>query len=356
MILIVVCYTVLSRAQSFLFKNVKTMMYRKERNGRRNNIFYSIAIDSYRSIDPSLVESTSSSIATTFYFAAMSSHTSLSLFDILPWCINSPSVITICDTLESDGRFIAYHLARQALQEVAHHPVLWLHGGPLSEKLVVRSLKKLGSKGSNSDVSFCTVRCLAVELSTQFASGGDDEDHQGKETPTASGVLEDFIKGVYRQACDWRTAQDQISVPWIILDDVSTLAALVGEALVYSLVVSLSAVISGGCGLLIRCSGDGMMIARNEPQQDDQTIYFGAGGRQLVMNDSCWETALVELADYIIDVVPLAGGSTRDAHGRLLLTSMAATSTPSDNNIMTKTGIYNYCIHDTHVQAIRIRK
>ncbi len=72
------------------------------------------------------------------------------------------------------------------------------------------------------------------------------------------------------------------------------------------------------------------------------------------------------MADGIVDVLPLASGYTREAHGKLLFTACPGgrgwgddsskqgggrTSTLSDGSTL----VFNYCLTDSKVQAIQIR-
>jgi hypothetical protein len=80
-----------------------------------------------------------------------------------------------------------------------------------------------------------TIRSLAKDISKKIETEGDNLDMQL------------FTKQVYREAKQWLQEQsksessDNETMPWIILDDVSALGALVGERLAYGLVLSLNA-------------------------------------------------------------------------------------------------------------------
>ena len=83
--------------------------------------------------------------------------------------------------------------------------------------------------------------------------------------------------------------------------------------------------------------------------------WVGAGGS--VQNDDNeekipWERSLVQVADGIVDVVPLASGYTREAHGRLLFSEVPAGRGWGGRPTAC---IFKYCIADTKVLAIRIR-
>jgi hypothetical protein len=71
---------------------------------------------------------------------------------------------------------------------------------------------------------------------------------------------------------------------------------------------------------------------------------------------------LVELADGVIDVVPLASGFAKDVHGRLIFTSKWGAGLgwkKNDNSSTAKnnfsTTLVNFCCSDAGVRAIRLR-
>ena len=66
-------------------------------------------------------------------------------------------------------------------------------------------------------------------------------------------------------------------------------------------------------------------------------------------DDECpWERQLVEMADTVVDVVPLASGYSREVHGRLIFTSKAVSATIKQQES------YNYCLTDNQALVIRV--
>ena len=95
---------------------------------------------------------------------------------------------------------------------------------------------------------------------------------------------------------------------------------------------------------------------------------------------SVWERALIEMADGIVDVLPLTSGFARDVHGRLIFTERLGSkgwkcsntngkvtnAETGNREIQTRsinpiskshfsTTTVNYCCDDSGVRAIRLR-
>jgi hypothetical protein len=342
------------------------------------------------------------------------------LTDVVPWSVRSPRTILVGDSVESDGRFVLCTLATQVLAVTTTAAaaaadeskgkgsnskpgrVLWLSTGPWTERLIANALKKMGcdaattylrtleqqSKsqsqsqsiaagpgGNNSDSSPLTIRSLAKDISQKIETEGDNLD------------IELFTKQVYRDAKQWLQKQskasessDEETVPWIILDDVSALGALVGERLAYGLVLSLNALAThtdtnSSFGLMLRCSQDldqelskdstvmGASVEKQSIYRQPDWVGAGGQGRRYTNEEVAWERSLFEMVDGIVDVLPLASGYTREAHGKLLFTACPGgrgwgddskggrTSTLSDGSTL----VFNYCLTDSKVQAIQIR-
>ena len=334
-----------------------------------------------------------------------------SITEVVPWSIYSPRTIVVGDSIPSDGRFVLYALASQVLAAAAGR-VAWLSlGGPWTERLVARAMKKMGCEAANSylhaleknsgqdgsdDVLPPTtlplrIRCIANENARRI----DEHDNKEEDNNAYTINMEEFVKKLYLDVKDWvgevssGATATRSSPCWIILDDVSTLSELVGARITYALIQSLSALSTRteAFGLLIRCSFD--------MEQDDflkstenavTPSWVGAGGqggaslfpRELSKCCCCWESSLVELADGMIDVVPLASGYTREAHGRLIFSECPGGSgwvaNANDNDdddddrssnktrrLFSNNGntadpvVVNYCLNDSTVSVIRIR-
>jgi hypothetical protein len=273
-------------------------------------------------------------------------HTPLS--QVFSWQENE--TVLIADSVESDGRFVLCTLSSQVLSRRSN--ILWLCSTAITDQLILGALKKIGCDKMATMSAYLpenghptpemlprlTIRSIPTLLDHAL---GHVEDEAFNE--------EIFVKDLYQKIKVWRLLQDksdQHSESWVILDDVSALATLVGERLTYGLVLSLQALkVKHPFGLAIRCSNDsdieaaGLMVVRSSD-------WFGAGG-EAAHNDRStipWERTLTELADTVVDVLPLASGYTREAHGRLIFTGRSTETT----------AVFNYCLTDNQVLAIRI--
>lgn len=299
------------------------------------------------------------------------------LTQVVPWSVqSSPRTIVIGDSIESDGRFLLHTLASQVLEKKAGR-VLWLSSGPVTTKLIANALKKIGcdaasrysssSNTTDTEASPLSIRCLTAEIGKKV-----EEDVENLN-------MELFIKQIYREVKEWLHLQQSSSsaldkpVPWIILDDVSALGALVGERLAYGLIISINALATHSqtpFGFALRCSHDLQELQDSLPGAANHGVekpvaaplWVGAGGQSRRHVETVpWEASLVEIADGLVDVLPLASGYTREAHGRLLFTAASAgrgwggegdKRTAKDEVTL----VFNYCLTDSKVQAIQIRK
>merc|ERR1719330_1970662 len=90
---------------------------------------------------------------------------SVPLADVLPWSdtpLTDRKTIMICDSTETDGRFLLHTLASQFIKSHPtsekthtdgttaiptsneHNKVIWVSCGPLTEQLILSGLKKIG--------------------------------------------------------------------------------------------------------------------------------------------------------------------------------------------------------------------
>lgn len=262
----------------------------------------------------------------------MAAHNSsaIPLADVFPWSTSDPSTVLIYDTIETDGRFLVHELVRRTSCRI-----LWLAGGATTSKLIAQGLKRYGSDdGSHylpgnrslSQPSRLTIRSLFEELAT---------------TDLGSFDRDNYVQNLYREIRDWCQSAGSAD-GWIIMDDVSILAGLLGERRVYGLILAVQALaINGGTlGIMIRCLRS--LTSQQNVASSEASPWFGAGSRIRSIN---WEDRLVEVADNIVDVIPLSSGATREAHGRLILTTVKPLSSV----------FYNYCIQDSKVVVIRVR-
>ena len=341
------------------------------------------------------------------------------LEEVLPCSPHVPRKVLVCDSVENDGRFLLYTMAKQVLaySSSQHHQkkgqVLWIVGNPVTERQVATALKKMGCEAAaiylrdnnsstiyntntnnNSNNNNLTIRSLVSEIATQVEEDDDKEDEWNEEV---------FLKKVYSDIKRWIQTQiddnnnnnndndDDSSVPcWILLDDVSSLGTILGEKLVYKFVESTAAAVSShknnlSIGLMIRCSNTLDQELLNKTDDDfekDKTGWIGAGGlahRKAVRENQQkwipWERSLEESVDGIVDVLPLTSGYSREAHGRVVfsevpggrgwgeqkshqqqtLNTSTTTSSTSSSSASWNKLLFNYCIHDNGVRAIRLR-
>jgi hypothetical protein len=313
------------------------------------------------------------------------------LTEALPWADPPTTGRTylVNDAMDTDGRFLLYTLTSQVLSSKATRQgrVLWLGFQPVTEEQIVQGLKRIGCDRNvlamppipqhqqqdaiSSKTAKLTIRSLWVELSTRML----DEENIDSFSEA------NFMKEILDYVDQWVLVEGDNVNSWIILDDVSTFSSFVGERLMYHFIITLNARSrSKGFGLMIRCSND----------QEDQSLpvysgasmkgyqdWFGAGGtRSHVSHDEepPWERALVELADGVMDVLPLTSGYTRELHGRIVLTRMplgrgweddpstvqndsGSSSLPTTKNNTPKQyppamQIINYCITDQNPKIV----
>lgn len=281
------------------------------------------------------------------------------LLEICSWRNNETVLVT--DSVESDGRFVLCTLAAAASISSNQNRVLWICCTALTDTLTLAALRKIGC-----DKDFINSAHLPESSLPSSPRGAVSPRLTIKSIPELLDVVlssnreemqqdfdaERFIKGVYKSVSDWirlstqdTTAANHTSNAWVILDDVSALSSLIGEQCTYELILSLQSLKSydtqNGYGLALRCS--------NSEYIDSFTTrpssWFGAGE-----NDTLGATArpreesLVELADVVVDVLPLSSGYTREAHGRLMLTGRT-----HPTSLMC-----NYCLTENQASVIRI--
>ena len=294
--------------------------------------------------------------------------------DVLPWISSSTSTtattqtttlagntVLVADRVETTGRFLLFVTAAAALSQKRQR-VLWLSfSGAYTIDSMKQGLKKLGclvTSAAPTTASFLfvdstqrlTIRAVAQEMAQGLISQGSSNEFNAKS----------FVRNLYLHVQEWlqqnQGGNDEASL--VLLDDVSALADLVGPSLAYALVYQVTARIRGQTRLLIRCAGDAFddtttTTTSTTTTTDEQTwIGAGAAGSNMSMgrkNSACWEASLVELAGWVVDVLPLQSGYSREAHGRLLLTPRSSSSSSNTSPMCC-----NYCLTDQAVFAIRL--
>ena len=278
-----------------------------------------------------------------FLFPTMAFNTgstgTVPLTEALPWDAAGEDCIVVTDSVETDGRFVLHTIASQAL--AIKQNVMWLSCGPVPEALVGTALRRMGCESAASYLKQTmrriewkhplAIQCIMLDLQTSKLDS------------------EQYLKGLYQRVKEWCSSDSNNTT--IIVDDASVLGNLLGERIVYFFLSYLRALES--CRLVVRCSND---IDNSSNQEEDSSHansrrkadWVGAGGRQSQVERVVpWERSLIELANWIVDVVPLASGYSREAHGRLVFTARAAASGQAL--------VMNYCLQDTAVLAIRLR-
>jgi hypothetical protein len=274
------------------------------------------------------------------------------------------------------------------------HRVLWLSSKPVTPRHIVNGLKKIGLTKADELTADAPPRTKAA-ANTNDATGTIPSPESGHPNLVVRSVLEElgaavlkqgrhvpsgrdssrcrgmdrveFVKrDLYGSIRDWvskgdsskggeskrdgegNTSATSYSTSWIVLDDVDTMAALLGERLVSGLIQSVQALaVDRNVGLVIQCcSSDD----ENSEDHGSSGRWVGASG---TVRGSGFEgdevqlsPLLAELADYMVDVCSLKSGPTREAHVRLVLTTMRDMTSAH----------FNYCLDDNRATAIRVRQ
>lgn len=297
------------------------------------------------------------------------------LTDALPWEVPPAHhrTLVVNDSIGTDGRFLLYTLASQVFSAVSSEGrCLWLACGSVTEPQILQGLKKIGCDKSviskaklwsnkkqqqveqveTTASPSLSIRSVACDISMQL------------QNPDAEFEEQIYLKRIYQYIQSWLTEEDGNNKRnWIILDDVSALANLLGERLVYSFLMKLNSKRHGKYGLMIRCSNDSEQ--ESLPTLAGSSLasgpdWFGAGGLSSPQSTICeipWERSLLEIADGIMDVLPLTSGYTRELHGRIVFTQLPQglgwgyQGRKSSNKMASPMQIINYCITDNKIVA-----
>jgi len=265
-----------------------------------------------------------------------------------------------------------------------HNKVFWVACGSLTEKHIFAALKKIGCdipsslfsakspKQSSKQHSCVQVINVMLELDEMFQNTNNNFHLEAENDDKYN--HETYIKTIYQRIQAWikgeeskrpsSSSSSSSNHHLLILDNVALLSAFFGAPLTQVLIQKLRSLIrqtnnnnNNGC-LTILCSHDidqELYIAKTAEEKQNTSVsggkraqYIGSGGRGTYLNSkdfsileqnalyelehggegleggvvtsTTWERQLVELADGIIDVVPLASGFARDVHGRLIFT------------------------------------
>lgn len=352
---------------------------------------------------------------------------SVPITDILPWGDSPPTggrTVVIYDSAETNGRFLLHTIASQCLRPQSRNPssstlvspslhsstppnptshegchhVLWIHCGTKTEGQLLTAMKKCGcdTRGNDDRVSILFIPIIESEMCLE--NQGQKQNAKTLDpliTCDEGESLQRLYKSVHSITSQW-------SKYVIILDDVTFMSAYFGGHLtmvflqkIRSLVRRQSHVKENSFILLASNDVDqeNFIHSVKDPQDTNVTgrkimQYIGAGGKgmlhdpeslismelgsQYELEEVVWERALVEIADGVVDVLPLPSGFAKDVHGRLVFTvrcggglgwkdregtsrigpSRMTASAPLQKFSST---VVNYCCTDTSVRAIRLR-
>jgi hypothetical protein len=319
--------------------------------------------------------------------------------DVLPWGYERPPVggrtTLICDSAETDGKFLLYTIAAQCLSSSSKAPSSLNSAVPASRS---SPITKIASASSQYNIIWinCGLKTEAQISAAMKKIGCDIRTNEKMvhiitlQVPTDLGGAE-YLKQLY-QGIHLKTATMSNYV--IILDDATLLSTYFGPSLTYTFIQMLQRLIrrsssDNDAGLVLRASHDLDQEYYLSTNQEQKSVtgnkvlnYIGAGGRgmlhdseslsklelgsQYELEELVWERSLVELADGVIDVVPLSSGFAKDVHGRLVFTSRwgaglgwrkndesILSSSTAKNNFSTT--LVNFCCSDAGVRAIRLR-
>ena len=302
---------------------------------------------------------------------------SISLQQILP--LHEKETILITDSATCDGRFVLYSIVAAVLDKTSCDRssrnrgsvdkkigrVLWLSCSPITEGMILTSLKKIGCDKSMLTSMHCPDSNLHNH--NDASSTNTVPNHQltirsiptlieNKLMDTDTFDAKEFAKEIYCIIKDWLLLYSggTLNSVWVLIDDVSALSSLIGERLTHGLLLSIKLLVLRDVhlfSLVLRCSNDfdidEIGLTTRGSNISDWLENKDADADQIMQNSTVipWERSLVEIADSLIDIVPLSSGFSRDVHGRLLLTTSSTGNGPT---------LYNYCLTDTHVNLLRL--
>lgn len=238
-----------------------------------------------------------------------------------------PTAMMVVDRVETDGRFVLYQCCASTQPTCS---VLWLTCG--ATHLVVSSLRKLSAGRNNNNAKTRTESHFVVHSISDIMEELILRRTEEKNEVTTS--IEDLAqKRIQAVIKDWvNGGEDANSMAskqkLVIVDDVACLMLLLGTRRAYSILLSLRQRVAVDDGestpeteslsMIFRCSGD--------EQVDDEEEWLGSGaggssnGGDSTTHFSHLQCMFVELADCIVDVMPLSSGYSRETHGRLVIT------------------------------------
>mmetsp|Transcript_14732 Transcript_14732/g.21747 ORF Transcript_14732/g.21747 Transcript_14732/m.21747 type:complete len:261 (-) Transcript_14732:536-1318(-) len=232
--------------------------------------------------------------------------------------------IFIFDSIQTDARFLLHTLVLSR-SNAEEQPVVWLSCSPTGTE---RNIKLASKRMGRSDKHFNVIH-LAAGISKIIL----ENEHNVEE------MMEDYIKTLLR-----KVRQDEMRPAIILIDDISILAGLIGNDRAYALLQCLLSPAFQSSKIVCRGSLDWdqsvLLKSNNKGYWLD-----GLNNEYDTSNEYTWERGLVELADVVIDVLPLESGFSREAHGRIVITESMSQNRE----------VINYCCNDHGVRAIQMR-
>jgi hypothetical protein len=293
---------------------------------------------------------------------------SVPITDILPWGDHSPPTggrtILIYDSAESNGRFLLYTIAAQTLKlqqtssssssssdntrDDKRPHVLWIHCGTKTDSQIYAGMKKNGIDVKGTKLGESKIHILR-SISTDNSMLVPQILSQNNQPETNTSSWDDEKKSLKLLYQRIKNITSQWSKYVIILDDASFMSTYFGGNLTFAFIQKVrnmvrkeSLIKQNSLILLASNDLDQECFAQSTNQQEKNVTggknmqYIGAGGKGMLndpesltsmelgslyeLGEMVWERALVELADGIVDVLPLASGFAKDVHGRLVFT------------------------------------
>jgi hypothetical protein len=265
--------------------------------------------------------------------------------------------------------------------------IIWIHCGMKTNANILAAMRKIGC-----DLRLNENMVDIIPILAHFSQPeGQNQQKKSEEGPEMNDEI--YLKSVYRSLKQITNSDAKYT---IIIDNCSLMSTFFGAALTYGFITKLKSLVRNGAkqgkdtGLVILASHDSDQenyIHSTDQQEQNKSVagskqmhYIGAGGRGMLhdteaiarleqdvgyeLDEMVWERSLVELADGVVDVVPLASGFAKDVHGRIVFTSRIgagrgwkreddASSARSNNQFLSS--MVNYCCTDGGIRAIRLR-
>ena len=389
------------------------------------------------------------------------STSAVQLQDVLPWGdnpIHGGRTILIYDSVETDGQFMLFAIAKQyltwnppALSSLAvsgkslddstrsqwvhnlakgmqNRRVLWIACGSSTPLQIQSTLKRMGTKSTNPTftdnlnsfknyqrTSPLHVISVPEEIGSQCLCMSNTTVKNGIDVDDNLWDADKYLRDLYQRIQSWTMKWDGVDdcAPpsvLLVLDQISSLSSMVGSALALKFILALRGWMKTHChsdithdfqvdGLVISSSQDidqQYFLSTIQAQKNlsvtgggPRSEWIGAGGcvdlgrfadevdrwthwdedraRYFLQGaNEAWERSLVELADGIIDVIPLSSGYSRDVHGRLVFTENKCgqgwMDSPGPAQKLKRDGshgffssVVNYSFGDNAIQVFRLR-